>query len=423
MSIKTDVELLAQVASVIVVNGNREITPPLDASIRNNIIDSKLNIKDGGNVIQVLTGYTTELTPSDNKHLTPKKYVDDLVAGGTVVHIAGSETITGQKTFSLDTIHANTKGITWASGSYVKDTGGSLAITSNQDITLTSDNGTDITLESAGSVNINANGGTIGLNSAVTVNTSLNLSYATASTFVYSDASKNLVSLANGTGGLTNNGSGTFSYVQYQPLDSDLTSWAGVTRASGFDTFAATPSSANLASLVTDETGSGALVFATSPTLVTPVLGTPTSGNLSNCTGTYLTMYMASGGLNPADATTYYFGIGRAIPTTTATDNAFTVKRALRLIEAIITVSANTITGSNEDSTLKLRNVTQASSSTIGTFKTNATSGGASISTSFSGLSIDIAADDSIAMQFDAATFATNPTNIAMSVELIFRII
>lgn len=52
-----------------------------------------------------------------------------------------------------------------------------------------------------------------------------------------------------------------------QPLDADLTSWAAVTRASGYDTFAATPSSANLAALLTDETGSGAAVFATSPTL------------------------------------------------------------------------------------------------------------------------------------------------------------
>lgn len=50
-------------------------------------------------------------------------------------------------------------------------------------------------------------------------------------------------------------------------------------------TFLATPSSANLASAVTDETGSGALVFATSPTLVTPALGTPASGTLTNCTG------------------------------------------------------------------------------------------------------------------------------------------
>jgi len=49
--------------------------------------------------------------------------------------------------------------------------------------------------------------------------------------------------------------------------------------------FLATPSSANLLSAVTDETGTGALVFATSPTLVTPILGTPQSGVLTNCTG------------------------------------------------------------------------------------------------------------------------------------------
>ena len=42
--------------------------------------------------------------------------------------------------------------------------------------------------------------------------------------------------------------------------------------------------SAQMAAAVTDETGSGALVFATSPTLVTPVLGTPSSGTLSSCT-------------------------------------------------------------------------------------------------------------------------------------------
>ena len=43
-------------------------------------------------------------------------------------------------------------------------------------------------------------------------------------------------------------------------------------------------SSAQLATALTDETGSGANVFATSPSLVTPILGTPASGNLVNCT-------------------------------------------------------------------------------------------------------------------------------------------
>jgi hypothetical protein len=71
---------------------------------------------------------------------------------------------------------------------------------------------------------------------------------------------------------------------------------------SGVATFLATPSSANLAAAVTNETGSGALVFATSPTLVTPLLGTPTSGTLTNCTdlpivaGTTGTLSVARGG-------------------------------------------------------------------------------------------------------------------------------
>lgn len=48
-------------------------------------------------------------------------------------------------------------------------------------------------------------------------------------------------------------------------------------------TFAAT-TSAELAGIISDETGSGSVVFSTSPTLVSPILGTPTSGTLDNCT-------------------------------------------------------------------------------------------------------------------------------------------
>ena len=50
-------------------------------------------------------------------------------------------------------------------------------------------------------------------------------------------------------------------------------------------TFLADPTSAKLAFAVSDETGSGSLVFATSPTLVTPALGTPSSATLTNATG------------------------------------------------------------------------------------------------------------------------------------------
>jgi hypothetical protein len=61
------------------------------------------------------------------------------------------------------------------------------------------------------------------------------------------------------------------------------TTGVGLT-ASPLSQFAAT-TSAQLAGVISDETGTGALVFATSPTLVTPILGTPTSGTLTNATG------------------------------------------------------------------------------------------------------------------------------------------
>jgi len=48
--------------------------------------------------------------------------------------------------------------------------------------------------------------------------------------------------------------------------------------------FAAT-TSAQLAGVISDETGSGALVFGTSPTLTTPALGTPSALVLTNATG------------------------------------------------------------------------------------------------------------------------------------------
>jgi uncharacterized protein YjbI with pentapeptide repeats len=49
----------------------------------------------------------------------------------------------------------------------------------------------------------------------------------------------------------------------------------------GVATFLATPSSANLISAVTDETGTGALVFANTPTLVTPNIGAATATSIT----------------------------------------------------------------------------------------------------------------------------------------------
>jgi hypothetical protein len=141
MAYKTDVELKTQVDAVIVVNGNREITPPLDNSIRTNFIDSKINkaltdtyifVGNGSNlavgvamsgqasisnagvvtllnsavISKVITGYTSgagTVAATDTILQAIQKLNGNTVANDSlVVHLAGTETITGAKTFSSD---------------------------------------------------------------------------------------------------------------------------------------------------------------------------------------------------------------------------------------------------------------------------------------------------------------------------------
>jgi hypothetical protein len=87
-------------------------------------------------------------------------------------------------------------------------------------------------------------------------------------------------------GGVTFLAAGTATAIRfYQPTNSWYQINAETTYGTNVQVFLATPSSANLRAAMTDETGTGLLVFNTSPTLVTPILGTPTSGTLTNCTG------------------------------------------------------------------------------------------------------------------------------------------
>lgn len=79
-----------------------------------------------------------------------------------------------------------------------------------------------------------------------------------------------------------------FFYVDQNGTDTKLACTSVINNSdlgTGVKTFLATPSSANLAAALTDETGSGAVVLATGPTLVAPALGTPASGVATNITG------------------------------------------------------------------------------------------------------------------------------------------
>jgi hypothetical protein len=78
-------------------------------------------------------------------------------------------------------------------------------------------------------------------------------------------------------GAVTSLAAGTATAIRfYQPTNSWYQIIANTVYAAGIQTFLATPSSANLRTAMTDETGTGLLVFATSPTLTTPIITNPT---------------------------------------------------------------------------------------------------------------------------------------------------
>ena len=73
--------------------------------------------------------------------------------------------------------------------------------------------------------------------------------------------------------------SGTMTNVTGLPVSTGISGLG-----TGVATFLATPSSANLAAALTDEAGSGTVAFTTSPTFVTPALGVATADSINGTT-------------------------------------------------------------------------------------------------------------------------------------------
>jgi hypothetical protein len=103
----------------------------------------------------------------------------------------------------------------------------------------------------------------------------------------------------------------------------------------GVATFLGTPSSANLRTAVTDETGTGALVFATSPTLVTPTLGVATATSVATgpVFGTVQSL-SGPGAVNITTLTTAFTSTGAGNALTLADGAAGQLKTIVYVAEA-----------------------------------------------------------------------------------------
>ena len=132
------------------------------------------------------------------------------------------------------------------------------------------------------------------------------------------------------------------------PASGTLTNCTGLPVSTGISglganvaTFLATPSSTNLIAAVSDETGSGALVFATSPSLTTPNIGTPSAGTLTNCTALPITGITSS--------TTIGLGVG-AIELGHASDTSITRSAAgtVQIEGVTVATATNTLTLTNK---------------------------------------------------------------------------
>jgi len=126
--------------------------------------------------------------------------------------------------------------------------------------------------------------------------------------------------------------------------------------------------SLQLATALTDETGSGSAVFATSPTLVTPALGTPSSGVVTNLTGTAsININGTVGATTPTTGAFTTISATGVITSTVATGTApFTVASTTTVTNLGATNTVNTEVTANSTNATNYLTFVSATSGNLG---------------------------------------------------------
>lgn len=171
------------------------------------------------------------------------------------------------------------------------------------------------------------------------------------------------------------------------------------TPAAGVQTFLTTPSSANLAAALTDETGSGSLVFATSPTLVTPNIGVASATSLAISTG-----FLGIGNTNVANDG-IYLANSYAVYFRNFANNAN--------LRALYVDASNQVVAGSANNTLVLISGTATTQVTADTFQVVSTGSVNRLSVTSSGTTVNgtLTLPNSVSVTTGSGAPASSPAN------------